>query len=511
MRLLLGFLLLTNVVFAQYPLENKRDHIWMFGYENSPPNFGGTSLDFNQNPPLVTYVSQQISLDDANASICDHSGNLLMYTNAMYVANANHQIMPHGDSINYGDLYNYFDYYGYIMPQGALILPLPGSESLYYLFHEKLEWSQPYFDLPMGFYCSIIDLSLDSGLGDVVEKNVILINDTLDYGCITATRHANGRDWWILVPEFFHNRYYRLLLTPQGVVQDTMQTIGTASFYPELAQACFSPDGTKYVRWGGVSLNSPDRLEVYNFDRCTGTLSGYQNLWHVDTVMRFGVAISPNSKYLYVSAEYRIDQYDLQASDIALSKQTVAVYDGFADPLFPLGKTMFSLEQLAPDNKIYITPPNGTRFLHVIDQPNNEGMGCNVLQHAIQLNTFNARSIPNFPNFRLGPIDGSICDSLGIDIINSNTDIKINESSFVIWPNPASQYFNYKFEVPETMENYLITLTDNVGRMVQSWPIQARQSMGNFNINGLQPGAYLVTLQSEQGKILGKKKLLIIR
>ncbi|MBL0074056.1 MAG: hypothetical protein IPP34_20565 [Bacteroidetes bacterium] len=45
---------------------------------------------------------------------------------------------------------------------------------------------------------SIVDLDLNGGLGSVILKNYPIISDTLNCGKITATRHANGRDWWVV-------------------------------------------------------------------------------------------------------------------------------------------------------------------------------------------------------------------------------------------------------------------------------------------------------------------------
>ena len=53
--------------------------------------------------------------------------------------------------------------------------------------------------------------------------------------------------------------------------------------------------------------------------------------------------------------------------------------------------------------------------MHVIDRPNEKGMACNVRQHAIKLPRYNYRSMPHYPNYRLGPVDGSPCDTLGIN------------------------------------------------------------------------------------------------
>lgn len=101
-------------------------------------------------------------------------------------------------------------------------------------------------------------------------------------------------------------------------------------------------------------------------------------------------------------------QYDLWAEDIEATRTLVAEYDGHLDP-FP---TTFFLGQLAPDGKIYIASNNGVTSLHVIHNPDADCPDCRI-----ELPTFNSFSIPNQPNYRLGPIDGSPCDTLGIDNI----------------------------------------------------------------------------------------------
>ncbi len=465
------------LLFAQNAPDGKRDYNWMFGYENYPPDWGGTRLNFNQIPPTTSNNTLALFLCFTDASISDTNGNMLFYTNGMYVANANHQLMPNGDSLNPGDLFNYYQGYGYRLIQGALIIPLPGSDSLYLIIHEKLVWSNQYFTLATDLSYSLVDMSLDNGLGDVIQKNVIVNSDTFDMGLITATRHANGRDWWILIPEFLHNRYYRYLVCPQGIILDGVQTIGIASYKNELGQACFSPDGTKYVRYGAPNFNVPFRLDVFDFDRCTGLLSNYRNLWYVDNAGALGIAISPNSRFMYTSAQTRVDQYDLWAADIAASRVTVALYDGFIDPLFSLGKTYFFMAQLAPDNKIYICTSNGTHYLHVINQPDLPGLLCNVTQHSQYLNTFNASSLPNFPNYRLGALPCSECDTLGLSGAVIQGKVEYNN----IAGTPLDSCF--------------ILLHDTDGTVLDStWS----DVNGDYRFCGLATGNYYLTITTDK-------------
>ncbi|MCB0548394.1 MAG: PKD domain-containing protein [Phaeodactylibacter sp.] len=131
---------------------------------------------------------------------------------------------------------------------------------------------------------------------------------------------------------------------------------------------------------------------------------------YVDSAWSGGVAISPNSRFLYVSSFKNVYQYDLWAEDIPASKDTVAVWDGFMVP--PVFATTFFLMQLGPDGKIYINSNNAVPYLHVINNPDLPGDSCDVCQHCVALPSWNSFSLPNFPNYRLGHLQGSPCDTL---------------------------------------------------------------------------------------------------
>lgn len=59
-------------------------------------------------------------------------------------------------------------------------------------------------------------MNLNGGLGSVISKNYILINDSMNVGKIAACKHGNGRDWWIVIHRVNTNRFFKFLLTPYG-------------------------------------------------------------------------------------------------------------------------------------------------------------------------------------------------------------------------------------------------------------------------------------------------------
>ncbi|MCF8245153.1 MAG: PKD domain-containing protein [Saprospiraceae bacterium] len=295
--------------------------------------------------------------------------------------------------------------------------------------------------IPKLFY-SIIDINLNNGLGEVIEKDVEIIADTLAVGKLTACKHANGRDWWILVPENdkSNNGIYKLLLTPDGISVVEKEEI-PAQLYnvSSVGNAIFTPDGSKYIRQD-IRFDPWNVVTIYDFNRCTGGLALLEQFEINDTSFLYGgAAVSPDSKYLYCVTNKIIYQFNLTATNIEATKTVVAEYDGFVGLFF---QTLFGTPQLAPDGSIWIASTSDTT-MHVIRTPNQPGTACQVDQHSIHLPKVNQKSIPNFPNFRLGPLDGSPCDTLGLD----NNPL----AGFTWWPDELAVTFSdNSYYRPET-------------------------------------------------------------
>ena len=108
----------------------------------------------------------------------------------------------------------------------------------------------------------------------------------------------------------------------------------------------------------------------------------------------------------------------------------------------------YFLAQLGPDGKIYLNANQGVNVLHVINQPDNPGTACEFDVRGVKLPTRNAFSLPNFPNYRLGPVDGSTCDTLGIDNIplaGFRYDVSDLEADFtsVSWYEPENWSWDF--------------------------------------------------------------------
>lgn len=409
------YIFIALLLWSSYIFAQKHDYVWLMGYGSNPINttYGGTVIDFNTSPPDLYYEFRSMRFRQANASMCDTAGNLLFYTNGIYIANALHQPMENGTGLNPGVQAENHQNYGYILEQGVLALPAPENDSLFYLFH--IDNNLPENNLTFHtkhLYYTLINYSANGGLGTVVSKNNIIISDILDMGKLTAVKHGNGEDWWLLARRYNSNEYHKILLSSKGIVAREITSAGLPLSSQSIGQAVFSPDGSKYanVHLTG-SAGDPIYVSIYDFDRCSGELSNPIQFTYADTAWAGGIAISPNSRFLYVSSFRYVYQYDLHAQNIEASRITIAEWDGFYDE-HPNFSTTFYLAQLAPDGKIYINSSSSTRYLHVINHPDSLGPTCDLCQHCVQLPTKNSFSLPNFPNYRLHHLEGSPCDTL---------------------------------------------------------------------------------------------------
>ncbi|MCB0522751.1 MAG: PKD domain-containing protein [Saprospiraceae bacterium] len=392
-----------------YPQNH--DYVWLFGYAAYSPDtlFGGSVIDFNKEPPLVYEKDRDMNIFVTMASVCDSSGILQFYSNGISVQDTTDQLMVNGDSLNPGEYADSYQNFGYPLIMSEIVLPFSGQPSKYAILHLKIE-DHPIYTLAVTtLYMTIVDMSLNNGLGEVVSKNQVLLSDGR-YGTINAVKHANGRDWWIWVAYERENKYQRFLFSEGELVGPEQIDAEPSYCCPNsVGTIVFSPDGLKAARY-----NVAYKLFVYDHDRCSGELSNPKAVSLPNSNLGGGVAFSQNSRFLYIAYDAEnIYQYDTWADNMAVSKVTVATYDGFLG--YYGTRSSFLMLQLGPDGRIYITAPNSIEVLSYIDQPDRPGLDCRVVQHGLHLPNMNGFTCPHYPNYRLGPLDGSPCDTLGLD------------------------------------------------------------------------------------------------
>jgi len=407
------YALATALLCAFSSFAQHNDNVWLIGYGGPPSgdDFGISMLRFDDGNVKVLEVPMGYYEFYLNTCVfSDSTGKLFAYFNGFDLQNAAHKIMQNGKGFDVEIEENFQYYSDDAVVQGSLFLEWPNHpDSVLFLYI-----GQAYIEGGIGyvsknFSYALIDQKANNGLGKVILREQDILMDTIAYGHTTIVKHANGRDWWVPIREANSNRVYYFLVTPNGIKQVKRQTISFPSFNGA-GQSVFSPDGRHFATFNGISDKKGAYLDVFDFDRCAGYLSNQRQLVF-QTGKPGGVAFSPNSRYLYMTIRDTLIQYDMDAPDLEASRKTIAVRES-SGGLFQA--TYFSA-QLAPDQRIYISATNGIQYLHVIDNPDEAGASCGFREKGLKLPTYNQSSMPNFPNYRLGPLDGSPCDTLGLD------------------------------------------------------------------------------------------------
>lgn len=356
---------------------------------------------------------------------------------------------------------------------------MPGSDSLFYLLHLR---GDDHGYVPIDLLYTIIDASGDGGKGKVLTKNNLVVSDSLfmsEY--LTATRHANGQDWWIAVPQVYKNGYHISLLTAKGIdykgLQNIGKVIGGDGYTNCCTQSAFSADGSKFFK------NNMAGLTMLDFNRCDGTLSNAKFLPYDSTYSGWGgVVTSPNSRYLYLLAGNYVSQFDLQAADVFATRQTVATYDGGVSP-FP---TRFFQAQRGPDGKIYANSTNSNNILHVIHSPDEPGLACNVEQRGLVLPALTGYIMLNFANYRLGP-SPTPCDST----ISALPAVPQEPAGLDVYPNPADDEATFEQLGHWAGQGGRLRVSDLAGRLLWERAFQPGEPMLRWPVAGVAAGVYV--------------------
>ena len=483
----------------------KHDYVWknaydinIFGhpYVKSPI----LTIDFNYSPPVLTIDSTLYPIRFTLSSMSDSSGNFLYYCNGNKVIDENNNIMTNGDSINFGAFsrLNPLVISGYGVIDGVISLQNPGNHNLYDIFHIKIDsYPEPYAN-PHQLLHTRVDMSLNAGLGAVVFKNKLLIEDSLTRGQLQAVKHSNGIDWWILVSEQNTNGYYSLLLKSDTLEGPFYQQVGRDIYsWPGYGQACFSPDGTKYAR-------VEDDLDLYDFDRCTGELCNHRYVQidgffeQPNDIGQGGCSFSPSGRFIYVTQGYHLFQIDLWANNLDSAIHTIDIINPNDDP----DSGYFSC-RLAPDNKIYINGSFDSAW-SVINAPDNFGTACNAVRRGFNIGIFDCAALPNFPHYRMPAQDS--CPPCGT--FAAVPQLELSElTSIKVYPNPA---YNGSFNI-SIQENvaYDIQIHDLFGRLLlqEAWDNAGSEKEIQLPLGA--KGVYFVSVWKE-GKLIGGEKLVVL-
>ena len=366
------FILLIILTFQISAFPQKEANVWYFGW--------GGGADFNYEPPNPLQGSYSISFDVSNSCMSDSEGNFLFATNRRIVMNKNLEVMQNGSLSD-----------GRYASQGAIIVQKPGSSNLYYIFIVPDEG----YASPPGFYYSVVDMSLDGGLGAVTDEKNVALNGAWDaYSKVMAVRHANNRDIWIITRKYDLNAYAAFLLTESGVEDNPVISYSPART-PNLSYGSMKISyNKKYLvaayHANGLPVPEGDTNQAYDICRFNDTTGEIGFLYKINPNITGNVQspnsveFSPDSKLVYLcnwstgpdNVFYNIFQYDM-----ALIEDSAQ----FAQSAILITDEAGSSLQLARDGRIYCTTEENEPYdsLNVIQKPWARGTACNYKKNVI--------------------------------------------------------------------------------------------------------------------------------
>ena len=321
--------ILTILFFSTFStsLAQGQAGIWYFG-ENA-------GLDFNVDP-AAPLTDGALDTEEGCATVCNAQGDLLFYTDGITVYNKNHAQMANGGGLD-GNV---------SATQSSIIVQQPGSGVLYYIFtvdaHQNL--------LRNGLRYSIVDMSMNGGLGQVTTKNAVLFGNEV---CekVTAVKHANGSDFWILTHRWNSSDFLAYQLSATGLSAAVTSTIGirhNSDRRSAIGYMKTSPNGNKLA----VAIYTEDLVELFDFNTATGQVTNPIQINNY--VSPYGVEFSPSGELLYISLYTLGEMYQFD-----ITSNNEATINASAQ-LIGSGAWLYGALQLAPDNRIYMAKTNNS-------------------------------------------------------------------------------------------------------------------------------------------------------
>ncbi|AIG31036.1 hypothetical protein IA01_11470 [Flavobacterium psychrophilum] len=351
--LLVVFLFLSSQSFAQ-----GEANIWYFGYK--------AGLDFNSGAP-VALTNGQLNTQEGCAVISTAAGQLLFYTDGITIWDKNHAIMPNGTGLK-----------GHpSSTQSALVVPKPGSTTIYYLFTISDKGTSD------GFRYSEVDMSLNGGFGAVNGiKNVPIQTPVCEK--LTAVKNANNDGFWVLVHGFGDDGFYAYSVTSLGinmtpVVSHVGIVVANDLDTKAIGYMKFSANGAKVI----ACHNRSFMTELFDFNTTTGVLTNPKIVSLREGP--YGAEFSQSGNIAYVTTEptgslvpAKLFQYDLTASNIPSTE--VLLYSTINSTYYSVSGAL----QMGPNGKIYSAGSSNLK-LNVISNPEILGVGCNFVPNIVEL------------------------------------------------------------------------------------------------------------------------------
>jgi gliding motility-associated-like protein len=356
----------AGVNVREYDAIDQRANVWYFGQN--------AGIDFNQQPAVS--VAGPVNSPEGVSVISDRNGEVIFSTDGVRVydrqdveittdVNGNPITVPPGIGGDNGST------------QSALIIPVPGDETLYYIFTTQ-EIDQGRYEVRY----SLFDLKENGGDGGIVQFNQLLFSP--------STERISGNNNWLIAHEFGNNSFRAYEITPAGISNPVISSIG-ADHGPSPVS-----EGQGYMKLGPNNLlavsyptTGSNTLELFDFIDSTGVVTNYRI---ADTQQPagqvYGIEFAGNKIFATVKsgASSRLVEFYM-----SYQNQPVLI-----TPTIPAINEELGAIQLGPDGQIYVAV-NNKPYLGVIQVNGDTLQTSNITVPGFNLTSGQSRlGLPNF-------------------------------------------------------------------------------------------------------------------
>lgn len=265
----------AGVNIKEYDSLDQRANIWYFGQN--------AGIDFNPLPegPAVP-ITGPVNSPEGVSVISDRNGQVVFSTDGYHVYDKLGQDITPAGGIG-GEPGS---------TQSALIIPVPGDETLYYIFTTQEIHGTGTYELRY----SLFDLKLNNGVGGLAEYNILLFKP--------STERITGDDNWLIAHEYGNNTFRAYRVTANGLSNPVISSVGSDH------TTAHAESGQGYMKLGAqnrlvVALSTPGQsnvVEIFDFVDSTGVVTNFRTAdLDSPTGQVYGVEVSPGGNKLFAT------------------------------------------------------------------------------------------------------------------------------------------------------------------------------------------------------------------